>query len=173
MERRLESKTVFEGRLFKVTLDKAELSNGVIVEREIVHHRGSVGIVPLTDDRKIVMVRQFRYPIGKELLEIPAGTLELGEDPLHCARRELVEETGYTAEEFKPLGQVFLAPGYCTEMIHLFLARGLGRERQLTDMDEEIKVELVDIKDLASKVLRGEIVDAKTICGIHLMKPLI
>lgn len=173
MERELESKIIFEGKLFKVTLSKAELSNGAIIEREIVHHRGSAGIVPVTEDRKIVMVRQFRYPAGKELLEIPAGTLEPGEDPLHCARRELVEETGYTAEEFKPLGEIFLAPGYCTEKIHLFLARGLEKRRQLTDIDEEIKVELMSIEELANKIRRGEIVDAKTICGIYLTEHLI
>lgn len=164
--------TVFEGRLFKVTLDKVELPNGVTVERETVHHRGSVGIVALTDDGRIVMVRQFRYPAGKELLEIPAGTLEPGEDPVHCAARELSEETGYIAEHLEPLGEIFLAPGYCTERIHLFLARSLKTGRQLTDIDEKITVELIDVEDIADKIRREEIVDAKTICGIYLAKHL-
>ncbi|MEM2123680.1 MAG: NUDIX hydrolase [Candidatus Bathyarchaeia archaeon] len=172
MEERLRSRTVFRGRLFKVSLDQVELSNGITVEREVVHHRGSVGVVPLTDDGKIVMVRQFRYPAGKELLEIPAGTLEPGEDPVHCAVRELTEETGYIAEQLEPLGQVFLCPGYCTERIHLFLARGLRKGRQLTDIDEKITVELIDLGDVADKIRGGEIADAKSICGIYLMEPL-
>lgn len=173
MEEKLKSKTMFEGRLFKVTLDLVELPHGLTVEREIVHHRGSVDIIPFTDDGKIIMVRQFRYPVGEMLLEIPAGTLEPGEDPVRCAARELTEETGYTARDLKPLGRVFLAPGYCTEKIHLFLARGLRKGRQLTEADEKITVELIDVRDLADKIHRGEIVDAKTICGIYLAEPFI
>ena len=169
----MRSRTVFEGRLFRVSLDVVKLSHGLTVEREIVHHRGSVGVIPCTDDGKIVMVRQFRYPAGEALLEIPAGTLEPGEDPVRCAARELTEETGYTAEDLKPLGQVFLAPGYCTERIHLFLASGLRKGRQITEADEKITVELMDVRDVAYKIRRGEIVDAKTICGIYLAEPFI
>ena len=171
MEINLDSKTVFNGRLFKVTVDKVKLSHEREVTREVVHHRGAVGIIPFTQN-KIVLVRQYRYPIKKVLFEIPAGTLEKNEEPIVCAKRELSEETGYRADSFKYLGDIFIAPGYCTEKISLYFAEALEKGQQRSEEDEDIKVELFDLKEVIEKIHCGDIRDAKTICGIYLAKPL-
>ena len=154
-----------------MTVDKVKLSNEREVTREVVHHRGAVGIIPFTQN-KIVLVRQYRYPVKKMLFEIPAGTLEKDEEPIVCAKRELSEETGYRANRFKYLGDIFIAPGYCTEKISLYFAEALEKGHQLSEEDEDIKVELFDLKEVIEKIRCGDIIDAKSICGIYLAKQL-
>ena len=125
MEKTLNSKLLHEGRHFSFLRDEVELPDGYRTYRDTVRHPGSVAIVPVLPDGRIIMVRQYRYAAGRELLEIPAGTLELGEPILDCAMRELKEETGYEAETFKPLLSCYMTPGYSNEIIHFFVAKGL------------------------------------------------
>jgi ADP-ribose pyrophosphatase len=142
------------------------LENGRETTREIVEHRGAVAIVPLLDNGEVVLVRQYRYAIGSDLLEIPAGTLETGEKPESCAKRELEEETGYRCGELKKILECVVAPGYSTERIHFYLARGLTRAEMKTEEDELIKIESMPLRSALEKVRRGEIGDAKTVCGL-------
>ena len=122
--------------------------------------------IPLLED-KVILVRQFRYAASTELLEIPAGTLEQGEDPEICASRELEEETGYRCNELDKILECFVAPGYSTERIHFYLARKLERSKMNTEEDEHIEVEMMPIARAIEKVRRGEIRDAKTVCGLY------
>ena len=165
-EKQISSKTVFEGIIVDVRSDIAELQTGKHVSREVVVHPGGVGIVPLTDDGKIILVRQYRYPMGEELLEIPAGKLDKGEDPLKCAIRELSEETGCTAAEIISLGEIYPSPGFCREVLHLYLAVGLNQGKAHLDEDEFLSVETVCLDELMDKVMNNELSDAKTIIGI-------
>lgn len=165
-EKQLETKRVYEGLVVNVRFDKAELQNGSIVSREVVEHSGGVGIVPLTDDNKVLMVRQYRYPMEEELLEIPAGKLGAGEAPLHCAVRELSEETGCKAGEIIDLGAIYPSPGFCRETLYLYLALDLKFGEMHLDEDELLSVEAIDIDELMSQIMANKITDAKTVIGI-------
>jgi len=171
-EKTLESKRVFEGRLVNLRVDTVELPNGRTATREVVEHKGAVAIVPMLDHEKIVLVRQFRQPAGAVLLEIPAGTLDKGEDPADCARRELVEEIGYFPEKLTEMFHSYLAPGYSTEMLHTFLAEDLRKARENRDLDEFIEIVPVNLRDAVEMINTGEIMDAKSICGILLASRL-
>jgi len=171
-EKTLESKRVFEGRLVNLRVDTVELPNGRTTTREVVEHKGAVAIVPMLDHEKIVLVRQFRQPAGAVLLEIPAGTLDKGEDPADCARRELVEEIGYFPEKLTEMFHSYLAPGYSTEMLHTFLAEDLRKARENRDLDEFIEIVPVNLRDAVEMINTGEIMDAKSICGILLASRL-
>jgi len=161
----LESNRVYNGKVISVKVDKVQI-NGKPTIREVVEHNGSAAILPLMEDT-IIMERQLRYPIGKELLEIPAGTLEKGESPEECAARELIEETGYKAGSLKPLGRCYLSPGYCTEVMHFFLATNLAKvSQQEMDEDEVIKIVRIKFDDAVKMILKGEIEDAKTAYAI-------
>lgn len=161
----LSTQTVFEGKVFRVTQDEVRLENGATALREIVHHNGGACVAALTDDRKVLVVRQFRYAYGQELLELPAGKLEKGEDPFDAARRELAEEAGVTAEEYIDLGKYYPTCGYCGEVIHLYGARGLHFVGQHLDPDEFATPDTVDLDELCEKCLSGEVRDGKTIAG--------
>ena len=171
-EKTLESKRIFEGRLVNLRVDTVELPSGRTTTREVVEHKGAVAIVPMLDHEKIVLVRQFRQPAGAVLLEIPAGTLDEGEDPAGCARRELVEETGYFPGKLTEMFHSYLAPGYSTEMLHTFLAEDLRQVGQNNDVDEFIEIVPVNLRDAVEMVISGGIVDAKSICGILLASRL-
>lgn len=147
-------------------LDEVQLEDGKSTKREIVEHRGAAAIVPVVDDLSVVFVRQYRYAVSSELLEVPAGTLEPGEAPEECARRELEEETGYMCGELKKILEFFVAPGYSTEKIHVFMAKGLTKSKMRTEEDEQIKVETLPIAKALEKIRLGEIRDAKTICAL-------
>jgi ADP-ribose pyrophosphatase len=168
-ETRLESKDVFEGRIIKVRVDKVLLPNGKESTREVVVHRGAVAIVPILDERRVLLVRQFRYPVGEVLLEIPAGTISDGEDPERCALRELEEETGYLGD-LSYLCTLFLAPGYSTERIHLFIATNLKRTKQNPDEDEILELVEMTIEEAISMIGDGRIRDAKTVAGLILAR---
>lgn len=171
-EKTLESRLVFEGRLIRVRVDKVQLPDGTTSTREIVEHKGAVAIVPMLDAENIVMVRQFRQSAGKILLEIPAGTLESGERPIECARRELMEEIGYYPDKLTEMFRSYLAPGYSTEMLHTFLAEELRPMSEDSDADEFIEVVTVNLNDAVGMIQSGEIIDAKSICGILLASRL-
>lgn len=165
-EATVASQRVYEGRLVNLRVDTVRLENGRLTEREIVEHPGAVAVVALDEDDNILLVRQFRKPAERELLEIPAGTLEAGEEPIACARRELREETGYRAECLVQVGSLYSSPGFCTEYVRLFLATGLQRGRPAPEGDEAIETIKVPLSDIPAMVSRGEICDGKTIAGL-------
>ncbi|MCS7098314.1 MAG: NUDIX hydrolase [Candidatus Methanomethyliaceae archaeon] len=167
----IRSDIVFSGKLIKVRIDEVKLPSGKIAKREIVVHRGGVAIVGF-DENKVLLIRQYRHAAGKILWEIPAGTLEEGEDPLECAKRELLEETGYTASNFKKISQFYVAVGYCTEIIHLFIANGLKKISASPKEDEQIEVYMIPMDELVKMIYDGKIEDAKTIIGILLLKDM-
>ena len=165
-EKQVEAETVYEGIVVNVRRDVAELQNGAMASREVVEHPGGVGIVPLTDDNKVLMVRQYRYPMGEELLEIPAGKLGAGEDPLECAVRELSEETGCAAGRIVDLGAMYPSPGFCRETLYVFLALDLRYGEMHLDENELLSVEAVGMDELIGMIMRNELPDAKSIIGI-------
>ena len=169
MEKTLESKRVYEGRIINLRLDSVSLENGNTAMREVVEHPGAVGIVALKENGDIVMVKQYRKAVEQVLLELPAGKLEQGENPLDCAARELTEETGYTAGDLRYLVSFYTSPGFSNEVMHMFLATDLKEGKN--DPDDDEMVETVEIsRDRAiDMILKGEIKDGKTIAGILLL----
>ena len=167
----LLSETAYQGKAFKVRRDQVSLPDGHIARLDIVEHVGAVTILPLDDKERIWFVRQYRHPAGQELLELPAGTLEPGEPPEACARREIREEVGQAAGKLRKLGEFFLAPGYSTETMHVFLATELHPDPLPGDHDEFINVEVYPRAEVFQMVLRGEIQDAKTLATLLLAQP--
>ena len=165
-EKQIETNTVYEGLIVNVRSDVAEIKNGKHVRREVVEHPGGVGIVPVTGDNKVIMVRQYRYPMKEELLEIPAGKLGEGEEPIDCAVRELSEETGCTAGTLYDLGAIYPSPGFCRETLYLYLALDLQQGEKHLDEDEFLSVEAIDIDELIEKIMANELPDAKSVIGI-------
>jgi ADP-ribose pyrophosphatase len=170
MEKTLSSRLLHKGRNFDFLVDKVVLPNGHVTQRDIVRHPGAVAIVPLLNDGRVALIRQYRYATGKMLLEIPAGTLETGEPPLECAARELREETGYEAEELESLLSCFMVPGYSDEVLHFFVARGLKAVGDDPELDEDIILETYALDDVRKMIRENVIEDAKTIVGIFSLK---
>lgn len=166
MERCTSTTKVFNGRILNLRVDKVILDDGLQTTREVVEHPGATVIIPLLENNRVLLVKQYRYAIGRELLEIPAGTRKDGESPEICAKRELQEETGYACEELEKVLECYVALGYSTEKIHFYLARRLRRIGQIPDEDERITVVPLPITEALSKIRTGEICDAKTICAI-------
>ena len=158
--------TLRQGRVFDVTLENVTLSNGTCLDMEIIRHPGAAAILPLTDDNAVIMLKQYRHAAGQALWEIPAGTVEHGEETSECARRELVEETGYRARQWESLGCVLPVPGYSDEKIDLFLARRLESAVQQLDSDEMIEVHTIPMNIVISMIDRGDINDAKTVVAV-------
>ncbi len=169
-EKQIESERVYTGKIVNVRRDIAELHNGTRVRREVVDHPGGVGIIPVDSDGKIIAVRQFRYPFMEELLEIPAGKLEPGEDPLECAVRELSEETGYSAGRFVSLGSVYPSPGFCSEILYLYLATDLVPGRAHPDENEFLNVDKISFEEFEAQIYSDRVRDAKTIAGVFRAK---
>ncbi len=161
-EKTLSSQRVFDGRLLKIDVLEVELDNGRRARREIVRHPGAVAIWARAPDGRVVFVRQFRKAIEQELLEVVAGTLEIGETPDACARREIREETGYAVKIMSPLGSIFTAPGFCTERIAVFYAELMENGPADPDPDEQLGVVLLDEVDWKAMISRGAVQDAKT-----------
>jgi ADP-ribose pyrophosphatase len=162
----LQSEYRYRGRVVNLRLDQVRLPTQQIVAREIVEHRGAVAIVALDARQRVLLVRQYRSGAGRELLELPAGTLEENEDPAECAARELQEETGYRAAQWRDLGHFYSSPGILTEKMYLFLARKLTRGTAAPDDDELIRAQFVSLARALKMIERGEIADAKTIVGL-------
>ena len=172
-EKTLESKILFEGRILSLRRDVVALPNGREAFREVVDHPGGVCVLALDGENRALLVRQFRYPYLAELREIPAGKLEYGEDPDQAALRELREETGAVPGEFRSLGELYPSPGYCGEVIRMYLAQDLRFGETSPDEDEFLAVERVDFHELVEQVLSGEIKDAKTIAAVLKAKLLL
>lgn len=168
-EHTISSVAVYEGSFLKLRRDTVRLPDGRQGTREYIRHPGAVVVIALVDDDHVVMIKQYRYPVQRLIVEFPAGKLDAGEPPLECARRELLEETGYSATEWSELGHMHLAVGYSDEIIHIFLARGLvSGERQL-DEDEFLHVEVQPIAQVLEVCRTGGITDAKSLsCALWL-----
>ena len=158
----VEQQIQYEGRIIRLRVDKAQLPNGKIATREVVEHNGGVCIAALTEQQELLFVRQFRYPYQEGVLELPAGKIDKGEEPLACGKRELTEETGASAQQYRSLGRLYPSPGYCGEVIHLFLATGLSFGRMNLDEDEFLEVERIPLEKAVQMVLDNEVPDAKT-----------
>ena len=160
--------TLYTGKIFDVVLERVTLPNGAVKDREIVRHPGAAAMVPLLDDGRVVLIKQYRHAVGEFVWEIPAGTLEPEEAPMACARRELVEETGYEAANLEKLTEILPAPGYTDEHIHIFLATGLKPVNQRLEDDEVLELQPTVLETALAMVAQGEIRDAKTIAGLFL-----
>ena len=166
IEKKLDSKTIFTGHVLTLTHDTVELENGAQSYREVVHHNGGVAVLAIDEQQQVLFVRQFRYPYGEVLLELPAGKLERGEDPAACGMRELEEETGYTAGRLDFLARVYPTPGYTNEVLHLYVARDLTFTCAHPDPDEFLTVEKLSLQKALELCMSGEITDAKTLVAL-------
>jgi ADP-ribose pyrophosphatase len=158
----------YAGRAFRVFSENITLPSGVTTELDVIRHPGAAAIVPMVDSETVVLIRQYRHPVGGHIWEIPAGTLEPGEDPLDCARRELTEETGFSADSFEKIGEIVPVPGYSDERIHLFVASGLSSGTQQLDEGEWLEVHQFPFSEAIGMVQKGKIQDGKTITGLIL-----
>lgn len=165
IEKTLNSELKYHGKIMDVYRDDVELSDGTKTLREVVKKPNAVGIAAIKED-KILMVKQFRYAVGEAMLEIPAGKIDEGETPLECAKRELEEETGYTAQTWQPLGFVYVSAGFTNEKIHLFLAENLTYKQAKPDAGEILECYEYPLKDVLDMINSDEINDAKTICAL-------
>ncbi len=165
-EETLESNTIYEGKIITLKRDKVKLENGNIAYREVVNHSGGVGVIALNENGEIYMVKQFRYPYKKTILEIPAGKLNKGEDPLECGKRELCEECGVKAKNYISLGEIYPSTGYVDEVIHLYLATSLSKSQQKLDDDEFLDVLILPFEKVVKMVMSGEITDSKTVSAV-------
>jgi ADP-ribose pyrophosphatase len=164
----VSSTPIYHGRVIDVRVDEIEVEPGRVYKRDVVSHSGAVVIIPIDDQDRILWITQYRYAAGKTLLELPAGTLEAGEEPLECAHREIVEEVGFAAGDLVPLGGFYSAPGFCTEYLHAFLATGLREDYADGDEDEDITVIPLTLEETYARLDAGEIVDAKSIATLLL-----
>ena len=172
-EKTVESQTLFTGHIITVKLDKAELPNGQLAGREVVEHPGGVAILPLFEDGIVSVVRQFRYPFQAVVTELPAGKLERGEEHRPAALRELEEEVGVTCGKLTYLGCLYLSPGFSSEVLHMYLAQELTQGTCHPDEDEFLEVERIPFSQLAEQVMKGEIVDAKTVALVLKVRQLL
>lgn len=161
-EKTLHSEEIFSGKAIHVTNDTVELENGNTAMREVVGHPGGVCVAALTENNELLFVRQFRYPYKEVLLELPAGKLEKGQNPLENGRRELLEETGAVGRGYMTLGKLYPSPGYCGEIIHMYFCRIDHFDQQKLDEDEFLDVERIPLEKAVQMVLNGELPDAKT-----------
>lgn len=169
-EKTIGKQQIFKGRVVELSVHEVLLPNGKTSTREVVNHPGAVAIIALTDENKLVLVKQFRKPLEKTIAEIPAGKLEKGEDPLLCAKRELEEETGYVAKSWKKLGSFYTSPGFADELLHIFLAKELAKGVKNTDEDEfveRLEVTLAEAMELVEKEI---IHDAKTVVAVQYLQ---
>ena len=167
-EKTIKTKRIYKGRIVGLREDTVKLSTGKVAKREVVEHKGAVAVVAIYGKDKIVLIRQYRKPAESVIFEIPAGLARRGEKPVQAARRELEEETGFKARKMKKVFEGYASPGYSTEIIQFFLAKGLKRTKQQYDEDELIDVKIIPIKSCCNLIKRKKIKDNKTFIGIML-----
>ena len=165
-EKTLKKEYIFKGRIINLRVDDALMPDGKTALREVVEHPGGVCVAALTDENELLFVEQFRYPYSEVVLELPAGKLEYGEDPFLAGKRELKEETGAQASEYEDLGKLYPTPGYCGEIIYMYLAKGLSYGEQQLDSDEFLEVKKIPLETAFKMVMNNEIRDSKTQVGI-------
>lgn len=170
MNKVVQTRRIYEGRVLNVRVDEVALPNGHTSKFEIVEHNGGVCIIAQPTPASIVLVRQYRPSTGRVLLEVPAGKLERGEDPQACAQRELVEETGYRCERLRRLWSFYTAPGFCSELLHLFVAEGLSPGVAQPEENESIEVVVMPVADAWAMVERDELPDAKTQIALAVLR---
>ena len=161
----LSTNVLHRYRIFAIVEQALRLPSGRTVVRQVVHHPGAVVIIPQLEDGRLLLIAQYRFAVGETLLEFPAGTLEPGEAPLECARRELIEETGYRADHWRALGIMNPSPGYCDERQHLFVASGLVPDHAVGDEDEILEVKRLTVQEVERAIADGTLVDAKSIAA--------
>ena len=161
------TRNIYTGKVVTLNVDTVQLPNGVTIDLETIRHPGAAAMVPIKDDGTVVLIRQFRHAAGGFIYEIPAGKLALGEDPLHCAARELEEEVGYRASSFELLSSIFTAPGFADEVIHVYKATGLTEGRQQLDRDEVLEIVEMPLHRAIERIQDGTIRDGKTIVGLQ------
>lgn len=166
IEKFVSKKTIWHGRAVDFRVDTVKLPNGKLATREFMDHPGAVGILPFLDKNHVVMVRQYRHPVGEVTLELPAGKLDKGESVMTCLKRELQEETGYTAKKITPLIQYWPTPAFANEVLHLYVAENLIPGKMNTDEDEFLQCVVVPFKKALVMVKRGEIRDSKTVIAL-------
>ena len=168
METKLTSETIYEGKIFRVNKDQVILDDQMVVQRDIVHHHGGVGVLAISDN-KLLFVKQYRYAIAQTTLEIPAGKLEKGENPYDSALRELEEESGYTSEKLYPICEMYSTPGFCNEKIYLYYSNDLIKVENPKAMDEDEEIETLwfSFDEIQKMLENGEIDDAKTIIALQ------
>jgi ADP-ribose pyrophosphatase len=166
MEKTLSSQLIYNGRAVKLRIDTVQLASGRETTREIVQHNDVVVMVVVDEDDNLLLVKQYRKPVERELLEIPAGGIDEGEQPEDAVRRELREEIGYLPNKVQKLGGFYSAPGYCTEYLHLYLARELSPSRLFAEDTESISLIRVPMADVPSLILSGKLCDSKSIAGL-------
>ena len=162
------SATLHQGRVFNLVTENYTLKNGVTSDMDFIQHPGAAAMVPMINSAEVVLIKQYRHAIREFIWEIPAGTLDAWESPINCARRELVEETGYSADDWHQLGTITPLPGCSDERIHIFLASDLKVAEQQLDDDEILNVHPIKFNDALQMILTGEISDGKTISGLFL-----
>ena len=165
-EKTLSSQLIYDGQIVKLRVDTVRMPGGRETRREIVEHSDCVAIVAIDADDNVLLVKQFRKAVEKELLEIPAGGIDPGEDPVTAVRREMREETGYLPQKVERLGGFYSAPGYCTEYLHLYLATDLTPSQLFAEDTESIKLVRVPVSQIPGLIASGSICDAKSIAGL-------
>ena len=165
-EKPLKQDYLYRGKIVNLRVDNAELPDGTTALREVIEHPGGVCVAALTEKEELLFVEQFRYPYMETVLELPAGKLEYGEDPFEAGKRELLEETGAAAKNYRDLGKLYPTPGYCGEIIHMYLAENLTFSEQHLDEDEFLEVRRIPLETAFQMVMRNEIRDSKTQVGI-------
>jgi 8-oxo-dGTP pyrophosphatase MutT (NUDIX family) len=160
--------TLHRGRVYSLIRENVTLDNGVTTDMEFVEHPGATAIIPMLNESRVLLLKQYRHSLREYIWEIPAGTLDPQESVMNCAKRELIEETGYSAHQWQKLGEITPVPGYSDERIHIYLAADLQPARQNLDKDEIINVHEVDFKEAIDMIKKGEIRDAKSIAGLFL-----
>lgn len=165
----MATKHIYKGKVVTLNVETVTLPNGVTIDLEIVRHPGAAAVVPSKDDGTVVLIKQFRHAAGGFIYEIPAGKLHPGEDPVHCAARELEEEIGYIAGRLERLTSIWTAPGFTDEVIHIYEARGMTVGKQQLDRDEVLEVLEVSLDEALKMIESGKIRDAKTIVGLQLV----
>ena len=169
-EKTMKTEKIYEGKILNLRIDTVELPDKKYSKREIVEHPGAVAIVALTEENEIILVKQYRKAVERELLELPAGKLEIGEEPKETAIRELKEETGFTSERIEYLLEFYTSPGFSDEKMYIFLAEELIEGEAQPEKDEYIEVKKVKLDDLIDMIFKGEILDSKTIIGAFTVK---